>query len=127
MTCVKARIERVEAVRNWTIKKMFWQDTPEAEEYKQGLKEIADQVEENVRKKATADAGKIMQSSPEALINAAPDQFWGWWTGTKSDDLHKKEILPPCGGSAKKGGGSKGKRKKKPKKKIPEYLKKWGT
>lgn len=104
----------------------FWSDTPEAEEYRQDLKEIADQVEENVRKKATADAGKIMQSSPEALINAAPDQFWGWWTGTKSEDIHKKEILPPCGGPAKKGG-SKSKKKKKSKKKIPEYLKKWGT
>jgi hypothetical protein len=105
----------------------FWSDTPEAEEYRQGLKEIAEQVERDVCKKAQADARKIMRSSPEALISAAPDQFWSWWTGTKSEDLHKKEIIPPCGGPAKKGGGSKGKRKKKRKKKEPEYLKKWGT
>lgn len=107
-------------------KEKFWSNDSE-EEYRQGLRGAAEQVEKNVREKARADAKSIMRSSPEALINATPEQFWRWWTGTKSEDLHKKEIIPPAGGPAKKGGGSKNNKKKKPKKKEPEYLKKWGT
>lgn len=73
------------------------------------------------------DPKYLMKTSPNYLINASSDEFWRAWYGlTRATDLHVKEIMN--GGGIVKGGGSKsGKKHKKPKKKVPEYLKNWGT
>lgn len=69
----------------------------------------------------------LMKTDPMYLINANTDEFWRVWCSLgRAADLHVKEII--IGGGAIKGGGSKsGKARKKPRKKMPEYLRTWGT
>lgn len=82
--------------------------------------EIAAEISEKVVHQEVVESVEMIKRPARAYTDM--DRFYGY----RVPNLHHKEPNPLDGGIVH-GGGSSNKAAKKPLKKVPEYLKTWGT